>query len=59
MFQSGGISDNGKLLMYRNDGSAINRYELVSFANTGDLPEGSQIYITQMLEQIIELRRHP
>ncbi len=42
----GGISDNGKLLMYRNDGSAINRYELVSFANTGDLPEGSNLYYT-------------
>ena len=41
-----GPSDNGKLLMYRNDGGSINRYELTSFASTSALPEGTNLYYT-------------
>ena len=43
----GGVGDNGKLLMYRNDGGSINRYELVQFSTTDQLPEGStNLYYT-------------
>ena len=42
-----GPSDNGKLLMYRNDGGSINRYELTSFASTSALPEGTNLYYTK------------
>ena len=42
-----GVGDNGKLLMYRNDGGSINRYELVQFSTTDQLPEGSSnLYLT-------------
>ena len=42
-----GVGDNGKLLMYRNDGGSINRYELVQFSTTDQLPEGSSnLYYT-------------
>tara|TARA_B100000989_G_scaffold209352_1_gene158763 strand:+ start:567 stop:1826 length:1260 start_codon:yes stop_codon:yes gene_type:complete len=42
-----GPGDNGKLLMYRNDGGTLNRFQLVQFSDTDQLPEGStNLYYT-------------
>ena len=52
----GGASDNGKLLMYRNDGGSINRYELVQFSTTDQLPEGStNLYYTDAKVQAVSI----